>query len=128
MTTLCNISFYFDGPRVDSYSAIYKRLISNLYIKAYRMFAELVNPLFKKWNSEYDGPLDGLDDNGNVNLDSQYNRYIIAKETALVEKNLNPLLRNSKMIKRYFIGEECDFRMELLDGTIVSMNMEPVSL
>jgi len=118
----CVVNFEYEGPKADSYSEKYCDILQNHYMHRYNQFCDLVNPLIEKWNAEYTGTDDDiLFEDGSTNPDSEYNRYIIAKETEIVERYMQPLLKGSLSIKRYFIGEMADFRIELRDGTTMKM-------
>ena len=124
---IVEVKFEYDGPKAKTYPDGYKAVLENFYMDRYNLFCDLVNPLFEKWNAEYTGTDDDiLFEDGSTNPDSEYNRYIIAKETEIVERYMQPLLKGSLSIKRYFIGEMADFRIELKDGTKMSMWIKPV--
>ena len=124
MSTTYVAKFKYEGGKSTDYSPAYKNALEEVYVWFYDQFCELTNPHFEEWNSEYSRPNDGFDGDV-INPDSQYNRYIQAKEMEIVEQVLNPLLDKSVSIKRFFIGEECDLRMEMHDGTVMQMFVEP---
>lgn len=125
MSTTYVAKFKYEGGKSAEYSSAYKNALEEVYVWFYNQFCEFTNPYFEAWNSEYSGPNDGFDDEGAINPDSQYNQYIRDKETEIVDQVLNPLLSKSIPIKRFFIGEECDFRMEMCDGAVMQMFVEP---
>lgn len=121
------VKFEYDGPKAHTYSDGYKAILEEFYMHQRNRFCDLVNPHFEQWNAEYTGSDDDiLFEDGSTNPDSEYNRYIIEKETEIVEQYMQPLLKGSLSIKRYFIGEMTDFRIELKDGTKMSMWIKPV--
>ena len=110
---LYRIAFNYDGKEPN---LLLKPKVEKLFVTAYNMFCELINSRYVQWNSEYVDPNPDSDDN------SDYNRYINEKSQPIFVA-LNELLTEGKrksVIKRFFPGEECDFRAELNDGTIMS--------
>lgn len=101
-----------------------KSAIEYGYVGIYNIFCELVNPMYEKWNDQYEGPNDGFDENDRINPNSVYNSYIREKQMSLVEKFINPAMAKSDAFKKFFIGPECDLRAELLDGTVMQMFLE----
>ena len=116
-TTQYRAVFKYDGLEADSYSRLNKRILEKIYVECYSLFCELVNPHFEKWNAEYSGPNDYVDENGCINPKSQYTSYINERETEVVKNNI--------VIERFFIGDESDFRMQLKDGTTMQMYLRP---
>ena len=105
--------FNYDGKKPGYFQ---KTKVEKLYVGAYNIFCQLVNPMFEKWNRNYIDPDDGPD------ID-HYNHYIIEHYKPIFEL-LNRNFESRGLIKRFFSGDECDFRAELKDGTIMSLSLE----
>lgn len=122
------VHFKYEGIEPDWFE---KYLLEDILIQIYNEWCELVNPMLEVWNNEYDGPDDGWDDDGSINPDGQYIRYIREHYQKVVDDILNPMLARRidendgrSRIKRFLIGKECNFEAELNDGTIMYFYIE----
>ena len=112
------VRFHYDGIEPKRFA---KTLVESEFAYAYSKYCEYTNPLIPKWNEEYDKlglPNDWVDEDGTINLDSKYNRYMAEKFTEYTDKLTKDL--KHIFVKKYMIGIECDFQAELIDGTIMS--------
>lgn len=108
------VKFKYEGVEPKG---LMKRLIENAYVQIYNHYCDIVNPLLDGWNRMYTGPNDGGDPG------SQYDSFIRQKEMGVVDM-INSIWINGGHpfgIKEFFIGEECDFRARLDDGTAMQM-------
>lgn len=112
MSSTYKVVFKYDGKEPWFFI---KPKIEKLFIEAYRLFCDMVNPMFEKWNNEYDGPNDGFEDN------SCYNRYINECQKPAIDcLNEQISALKDQNIKRFFSDNECRFCAELNNGTILS--------
>ena len=118
MNTTFKVMFKYEGTEP---AGIIRDAIQAGYVGIYNIFCEIVNPMFETWNAQYDGPNDGFDEEDRINPESEYNTYIRQKQTELVDKYINPTVSQGDIFKRFFIGDECDLRAELKDGTTMQM-------
>ena len=108
------VKFNYEGIEPRGFK---KRLIENAYVQIYNHFCNITNPLLDGWNQMYAGPNDGGEPG------SQYDSFIRQKQTDVADV-INSIWVNRDYrygIKEFFIGEECDFRARLDDGTAMSM-------
>lgn len=120
MNTEYRVIFKYHGKTPNIFE---REAIEQAYIAMYNEFCDRVNPLLEKWNDAEDCPDDAADEVG-----SNYYRYIIEKESAIVDL-MNIAWVNhdvSKMIpiKEFFIGGGCNFCARLNDGTTVEFYLK----
>lgn len=102
-----------------------KYFLEDIFVQIYNEWCEMMD--YESWNKEYEasgGEFDGIDENGAIIPDSEYVRFIRTKQQAITDQILNPMLNKNILenngqsrFRRFFVGEECDFRAELDDGT-----------
>lgn len=112
------VRFNYDGVEPKG---LKRSIIENEFVNAYSKYCDYTNPLISKWNDEYDKldlPNDGVDEDGAINPDSEYNRYMADKFT--IYANMITDQNKSYFIKKFKIGIGCDFQAELADGTNMS--------
>ena len=96
-------------------------------VNAHNEYAGFISPYYSTWNAEYDGPDDGLDENGRLMgvSESQYMKYIMEKTNDIM-----PSFNNRGVAKKTFdhyeIGEELQLVGVMYNGTKVSFAMKPV--
>lgn len=90
-----------------------------IYFTIYNEFVEWTNPQYEAWNAEYEAsglPMDGGDPH------SQYDAFIAKKyapKLRELEKKFEPI------VKRLYLGEDLDLRVEWLNGTKTQMYLVP---
>lgn len=96
-------------------------------VNAHNEYADFINPYYSTWNAEYDGPDDGLDENGRLMgvSESQYMKYIMEKTNEIMP-DFNNRGVEKKTFDHYEIGEELQLVGVMHNGTKVSFAMEPV--
>ena len=97
--------------------------LREIYVSAYDEFCNYVNPRYSRWNEEYDntgGPNDGVNSDGTINEDSEYNRFIVEKYKPIFRKLEK---KWPKYIREVFAGEECDFRIRWFDGSVTQLRL-----
>ena len=110
-TKFCVAFNYYDGTEPNP---VVKPVLERLFVDLYNRYCDLVNPCIEQWNSDYTGPNDGGEPN------SQYDEYMRCKFQVIADVLMGEIERLQKrpgIIRRLFIGEECDFRAELRSGT-----------
>lgn len=122
------VQFMYDGKPAEKYGDMVKKLLEQFYIKNYNKFCEVVNPYFEKWNAEYDGENDGFDDEDRINPNGQYNIYIRNKEQKIIDEQINSSMNAfaKRFVKRFYAGNECEFRMEMHDGVSMTFYLKEV--
>ena len=118
MEKMYYVKFHYDGIEPKG---LKKTIIEKEFVKAYKKYCDYTNPRIPKWNKKYDKmkrPHDFIDEDGTINLDSEYNKYMAGKFTIYTNKLTNYI--RSDFIKKFMIGPECDFQAKLTDGTIMS--------
>lgn len=103
-------------PTPERYS---EKLYNAAYVSIYNEFAEWTNPQYEVWNAEYEAsglPMDGGE------LHSQYDAFI-AKKYAPKLRELEK--KFEWIVKRLYLGEELDLRIEWFDGTNTQMYLVP---
>ena len=118
MNTTFKVMFKYEGTEPVG---IFRDVVQAAYAGIYNIYCEIVNPMYDTWNAQYKGVNDGFDMKDYINPESEYNTYIRKKETELVDKYINPTVSQGDIFKRFFIGEECDLRAELKNGTTMQM-------
>ena len=111
-----SVVFHYDG---DTISPKVKESMTGIFVKAYSIFCDYVNPRYEIWNKEYDelgGPKDGLEE------DSFYNRFISEKYIPVL-KQLNNL---TKGVMTFYVGEDCEFRAKWDNGTDMFFTIKPL--
>ena len=119
MATEYKVCFKYDGEEPRGSLRSY---VEQVFCMVYNEYCKLTNPMYETWNNEYSGPNDGFDENGYINSDGEYNKYIREKQSEIVDyinKAMHKLGDSdlTRCFKEFFIGEECDFRARLTDGT-----------
>lgn len=122
MQTEFKVLFKYEGKEPNWLERYY---LEDIFIRVYNEWCELMD--YESWNKEYEASgreLDGIDENGTINPDGEYTKFIREKQQTITDQVLNTLLEkrirennSQSRIRRFFVGEECDFRAELDDGT-----------
>lgn len=96
-------------------------------VNAHNEYAGFVSPYYKKWNAEYDGPDDGVDEEGHLRdvSESRYMNYILEKTNEIMP-GFNKRAIEKKTFDHYEIGKELQLVGVMHNGTKVSFAMEPV--
>lgn len=89
------VVFMYNGKEP---AKIVKPAIERLFVSAYNLYCDSVNPLFDKFNSEYTGPDDGF------NPDGEYNKYICDKVAPVAQKVYSRLKMSNTSFGRIFSG------------------------
>lgn len=104
-----------------------QRKLESSIVNAYNEYADFINPYYSTWNAEYDGPDDGIDENGCLMgvSESQHMNYIMEKINEIMP-DFNNRGIEKKTFDHYEIGEELQLVGVMRNGTKVSFAMEPV--
>ena len=89
------VVFMYDGKEPPR---ICKPAIERLFVSGYNLYCDRSNALIEKYNSEYSGPEDAK------NPDGEYNKYICNKLSSIAQEVYSRLKFSNTSFKRIFSG------------------------
>ena len=110
MGTNYSVVFDYDGKKPF---AFVKKKIEKAFVHYYNTYCHAVNPCLEDWNKIYDVVV--------KKTGQSYDSWMRTRLQDFADECTRHLNKNRKMygknIKRFFIGEECNFSAELQNGT-----------
>lgn len=106
-----------------------RKAFVNSIIQAHNAYADFTRPYYEKYNSEYDGPIDHLNEDGLFlgASESKYVKYLWDRINNELMPEFNKTYKSERsMFHHYELGDELDIIGVMRNGTKISFRMKPI--